>query len=315
VQVAQYRGETQEQQWQGVMKLVQQTADAAEQPAVMPARQRTTDLTELSVDVVKSVERLYKQQHGQPSGYGRLATDVIRLCKAFARYGLPVALRPIPAQQAAAAAAAAGEAAEVSAAAGSSSTFDAHSAGSTAASFKGPPAYMWEILVLFVLQQHAAEGIYYFQNDPLALFMAVLREASTLLRSGDADEALARAVILDMSSVYPGGCTVEEALRFSQSWGSGRVHTPYIINPVDPTFNCTIMQPFRAWDAVADATGQLHTQLVQATASADVGDGEAGGGGVEGGSDCQPGDGWQRLMSSSTLGPVWDAFHHQQRMS
>jgi hypothetical protein len=329
----------QQQQWQGVMKLlhkqVQDKAEAAAQQPVMPARQRTTDLTELSVLVVKAVERLYMQQHRQPSGYGRLATDVIRLCKAWARYGMPVALRPTTAQSAAAAAegegagaaaaegeeaaataeaAAEGEEAGAATAAGcsSSSWCAMRGAGTAAASFKGPPAYMWEILVLFVLQQYAAQRTFFHQKDPLALFMAVLQEASTLLRTGTADEAVARAVILDMSSVYPGGCSVEAALRFSQSWGSGRVHTPYIINPVDPTFNCTIMQPFRAWDAVADAAGQLYAQLAQAIEGAggggEVGSGEDGGGGTATGSG-QGESVWRHVLSSSTLGPVWNAFH------
>jgi hypothetical protein len=180
------------------------------------------------------------------------------------------------------------------------------SSGTAASPFKGPPAYIWEILVLFVLQQHAAQGTFYHQADPLALFMAVLHDASALLRSGTADEALERAVILYMSDVYPGGGSVEEALRFKQSWGSGWVHTPYIINPVDPTYNCTIMQPFRAWDAVADAAGQLYTRLSQAIEGAQCG----GASGGEGSGGSGQGDSvWQHVLSSSTLRPVWDAFH------
>jgi hypothetical protein len=148
--------------------------------------------------------------------------------------------------------------------------------------------------VLFVLQQHAAAGTYYHQSQPLALFLAVLQEASQLLRTGDPEEALQRAVILDMSCIHPDGYTVEEALQYRPAWGSGRLFTPYIINPVDPTYNCTIMQPFRAWDAVADAAGQLHGRLVEALES------DAG---VEVRDYV-----WQRLLSSSTLGPVWNAF-------
>jgi hypothetical protein len=282
---------------------------------VMPARQRTTDLTELSVRVVKDVEQLYIKQYGQPSGYGRLATDVIRLCKAWARYGLPVALRSKvvqpaaaedePGVSAAAAAAAEREAAGSSAAAGCSSSIVSalRSTGAAAGFFKGPPANMWEILVLYVLQQHAAQGTFYHQADPLALFMAVLHAAATLLHSGTAEEALERAVILDMSGVYPGGYSVEEALRFSQSWGSGGVHTPYIINPVDPTYNCTAMQPFRVWDDVADAAGQLYAALTQAI------EGAGGCEGSGGGSSGQGESVWRYVLSCSTLGPVWDAFH------
>jgi hypothetical protein len=136
--------------------------------------------------------------------------------------------------------------------------------------------------------------------------MAVLKESSQLLRTGDADEALRRAVVLDMSCVHKGGYTVEQAQQFRKAWGSGRMHTPYIINPVDPTFNCTIMQPFRAWDATAEAAAQLHAQLVEAldngtSAAANCSDG------------CGSGDMWQHLLSSSTLGPVWNEFCNKVR--
>jgi hypothetical protein len=296
VQVARYHGETLHEQWQGVMQpLLNAAADAAARlqqlPAVMAARQRTTDLTELSVLVVQKVEQLYREQHGQPSGYGRLATDVIRLCKAFAKFGLPVALKASAVQSPTVQLGAE----DAAAASGAADVADGSEvvAKYRAAPFKGPPAFIWEILVLFVLQEHAAAGTFYHQSEPLALFMAVLKEASELLRTGDADEALIRAVVLDMSCVHKGGFTVEQALQFRKAWGSGRMHTPYIINPVDPTFNCTIMQPFRAWDATAEAAAQLHAQLVEALENSD------GGG---------SGDVWQHVLSSTTLKPVWDTF-------
>ncbi|KAF6266624.1 hypothetical protein COO60DRAFT_6714 [Scenedesmus sp. NREL 46B-D3] len=322
VQVAQYHGETQDAQWRGVMQPVQEKAEAAaacgQLPAVVPARQRTTDLTELSVLAVRGVDKLYLEQHGR-SGYGRLATDVMRLCKAFAKFGLPGALAfgQAGGEEAAAAAASGGEAGGLTLGCSSSSSLWAvGGAGSAAAPFKGPPAYVWEILVLYVLQRRAADGMFFAQSCPLNLFMAVLQAASELLRTaGDAHEARQRAVILDMSGVHPEGYTKEQALTYEHSWGSGRVHTPYIINPVDPTFNCTIMQPFRAWDAVAEAAGQLHAQLMRA-----IVDVHGGGGGDR---DDGAGDdamqhveaGGMGVLSSTTLGPVWDAFRSGHRQS
>jgi hypothetical protein len=48
---------------------------------------------------------------------------------------------------------------------------------------------------------------------------------------------------------------------FSQLWGTGRLYRPAIINPVDPSYNCTAWQPFRQWDELAAAAGDLHGQL------------------------------------------------------
>uniref|UniRef100_A0A383VMG0 Uncharacterized protein n=1 Tax=Tetradesmus obliquus TaxID=3088 RepID=A0A383VMG0_TETOB len=141
--------------------------------------------------------------------------------------------------------------------------------------------------------------------------MAVLSAASLLLRTGEAEEALKRAVVLDMSRVYPGGYTMEETMQFRDAWGSEQLNTPYIINPVDPTFNCTEWQAFREWDIAAEAAKKLHAQLADALAggSALAAAAAAAGEGGDGCDECaDDGDMWKRLLRISTLGAVWDAF-------
>lgn len=253
------------------------------------SRQRVTNLAELQADVVKGVEERYRQQqYGNRHGYGRLVTDVIRAVKAWSKYGLPAAL---------------------------------HASGIAAEDCKGPANYCWEIFVLYVLQQQtllkAAKGDGYDQSKPLELFMDVLQQASVILRTtSSTEEALARAIMLD--HYY----TRQEAQQpvFQQLWGEGELYIPYIINPVDPTYNCTAMQPFRYWNELAAAAGQLHQQLDvgmqggwgDSRPLAAAGDGAAtaaGGGSSSLGGHSSSGTAWTWVCMNSSLGRAWNEFN------
>jgi hypothetical protein len=86
---------------------------------IKAARQRVTDLSESQSAVIKGVEQRYRRAYGV-QGYGRLVTDVIRAVKAWSKYGLPAALT---------------------------------AGGAAADEAKPPPNYLWEVFVLFVLDQ------------------------------------------------------------------------------------------------------------------------------------------------------------------
>ncbi|KAF6256054.1 hypothetical protein COO60DRAFT_1640999 [Scenedesmus sp. NREL 46B-D3] len=177
---------------------------------------------------------------------------------------------------------------------------DVQAAGAAADDAKGPPNYIWEVFVLYVLEQRTQQRRLYEQQRPLELFMDVLLAASQLLRctpppstdqqAPDAQQQQQQLqcepIILE---VY---YSKQQALlpSFSRLWGSGRLYRPAIINPVDPSYNCTAWQPFRQWDELAAAAGDL------ACAAA----GELGG----------TGRGWRgwRRDSSCTLGAAVEAF-------
>lgn len=146
---------------------------------------------------------------------------------------------------------------------------------------KGPPGYIWEIFVVYVLEQKLDQGKTYHPGQPLELFLDVLHEASQLLRSSmKKSEAI----------IVPLYYTREQALMnvFQEEWGEdGCPYAPYIISPVDPSYNCNENAAFRDYDALADAAGQLYGQVNLAKAV--------------------PKD-WQWLCQNSTLGPVAAEF-------
>jgi hypothetical protein len=188
---------------------------------------------------------------------------------------------------------------------------------------KQPPGYMWEIFVLHVLhvlhsklQQAALDGtppseLYPTQTRTLYLFLDVLHAASQLLRPA------APGSTVDPIAVYS-LYTREQCELFRGLWGPpGLLCTPYIISPVDPSYNCTENSPFKGWAAVADAAGGLYGQMIQALSGSSGSNGSSGTGaaavaGAAAGQDVgSPGGGehvWQQLLRGSSLGPAVTAF-------
>ncbi|WIA12144.1 hypothetical protein OEZ85_012217 [Tetradesmus obliquus] len=272
-----YPGDQHPEEWEHV-ELGNYTAFAARVPEdperITVSRRRVTDLSESQTAVIKGVNELYKQRGRH--GYGQLVTDVIRAVKAWSKFGLPVALK---------------------------------AAGAAADDAKPPPGYLWELFVLYVLEQQTQHGCVYDPGQPLELFMDVMHAASQRLRCSDPPEQQQQQqqqqqqgepIILDL--YY----TKQQALlpAITQCWGTGPLYRPAIINPVDPTYNCTAWQPFRQWDELAAAAGELHKQLQQAL----EGRGRAGAAGSSGGGSTA----WEALCrgSSCTLGAAVEAFEH-----
>ncbi|WIA32285.1 hypothetical protein OEZ86_003131 [Tetradesmus obliquus] len=312
VQVAKYHGDTEEQQRQCVL---QQLLDAAA-AAVLPgpdffeaSGRRVMDLSESQSAVIKGVNVRYRQRGYE--GYGRLVTDVIRAVKAWSKFGLPVALRREQQRQ------------EQQQHDGKDTTpldqepqtaqQQLRAAGAAADTVKLPPNYLWEVFVLYVLEQQTQRGCRYDQSRPLELFMDVMQAAPQLLRCSGPPGTTQQAadpqqqqqqqqqeqqqqeqqepIILEL--YY----TKQQALLFRHLWGEGPLYRPFIINPVDPTYNCTRFQLFRQWDELAAAAGALHKQLKEALQGRD----RAGAAGSTA---------WEVLCgdSSCTLGAAVEAF-------
>jgi hypothetical protein len=114
---------------------------------IRASRRCVTNLSESQAAVIKGVEQRYRQQCNRV-GYRRLVTDVIRAVKAWSKFGLPAAL-----------------------------TAGGATAAAAADEAKGPPAYLWEVFVLWVLEQRSRQGRKYEQARQLQLFMDVMQAA------------------------------------------------------------------------------------------------------------------------------------------
>lgn len=286
---------------------------------------RAALLTPLLSGVLKDFGSWVLKEFGyQPDS---LVTDVIRAVKAWSKFGLPgVLLQSGSAGPGGAAvgaaspssgtAAAAGTGAGAGAAAGPSLAARTVLAGlqpssSTEAGYdhtKLPPGFVWEIFVMYVLQQRlqqakaagtAAQEVYPSGRRQLQLFIDVLEAASKLLQHTSTEP-----IMLPPPCSY-GSCSPQECQQlFQKLWGPvGQLFTPFIISPVDPSYNCTINTPFKGWGKVADAAGQLHMQIQHALKQA--GGGQDGAGSSAGSA---AGEAWQWLLSNSSLGAAVNAF-------
>lgn len=295
-----------------------------------PNKLRTVLLTPLMTDILgRDVDQQLISKFGFKAD--SMVKDVIRAVKAWSKFGLPHALAcssisSVPDGMDTAAEQAAGPSTAPAAAAGPGMS----GAGSSAAAqwvrpapnqshdfTKQPPGYMWEIFVLHVLhsklQRAASNGtppseLYPTQTRTLYLFLDVLHAASQLLRPAAPGST---ADPIAVYSLY----TREQCELFRGLWGPpGLLCTPYIISPVDPSYNCTENSPFKGWAAVADAAGKLYRQMIQAlgggsgssdTATAAAADAAAGQQVGSAGSGEQV---WQQLLRGSSLGPAVGAF-------
>lgn len=277
---------------------VSQLLDALTVPtASVFSRERANLLTPLLTACVKHADRylakaLPEQQHGAShlTGVGSLITTVIRMLKAWSKFGLVEQLQIVQP--------------------------DGFDGGDEKA--KRPPGHIWEVFVLHVFQQRlvklAAAGAStahpYGAPDvrTLNLFLDVLLAASEQLRPADADQQQTAPVIA-VTFLY----SQEELELFRDQWGPpGPMCTPYIIHPADPSYNCTAYAAFTSWDAVADAAGELHQKLRQllqrldvdvhhGTASSVASQGSSMGSG-------STADVWQQVLANTSLGPAVREF-------
>jgi hypothetical protein len=276
----------------------------------IPNKSRTTLLTPLMRDIVAGFPRHCAEKFRyQPDS---LATETIRAVKAWSKFGLARVLQQQAANSSSRTKGSAAAAAGSSAAAAAETHVHqpAGSPGSTQGPYaygEIPPGYMWEIIVLYVFEQKlqqakAARGsaaeLYPTTARNLQLFMDVLETASRLLRPGSSD-----VIALYASERY----TAEQCEMFRQLWGPvGPLNTPYIISPVDPSYNCTKHYIFKEWGAVADAAGELYQQM-QAVLHADMAAAAGQPGGSSGGVAASS-NAWEQLLRSSSLGPAVQAF-------
>jgi hypothetical protein len=294
-------------------------------------KHRTALLTPMMEEVIKGVPQYcFERYDYNPDS---LVTSVVRAVKAWAKFGLPHVLQPgdcccdlccgadrgSSSSGSGSSSTGGGSSSgpgSSSPAAGGSSTAGQQQPGSGGSHnkllldySKLPPSYIWEVLVIYVLLQKLAAAkaagqrpsdLYPPHCRTLVLFMHVMEAASTLLHPASPE-----AVALYMQY------TKEQCELFRGLWGPhGPLYSPRIINPVDPSFNCTKHSSFTGWAAVAAAAGQLHTQMMQllkggafgADAAAAVGQGV----GSSSGAPTQ--SAWDRLVEGSFLSFAVAAF-------
>lgn len=161
--------------------------------------------------------------HYNLEGAGNLATTVIRMLKAWTKYGLEELLPPTP-------------------------------------KF---PGFVWEVLVLYVLEQQcqalgSAAAVLRYGPNPhqrLNLLMDVLQCAAECFGPAGPDGRTPIA----LTDYY----AAKDLELFRETWGRPDSVTPWIIHPADPSNNCARWTPFGNWEVVAKAAGELHQQLQQ----------------------------------------------------
>lgn len=253
----------------GVSIPTQSLSQVLTNPAV-PVKEREVMLTPVLTGVVTGIQDSIQREFGL-QGAGSLVTTVVRALKAWAPYR--------PAEPAAGAATAA-------------------AAGVAGQQVQGPPGCVWEIVVIYVLRQRLGElkrqgkqlsDVEFRQYSlggvrELSLFIDVLSAASTLLRPGQQRSVVA------LTDFY----SLEECELFRDVWGSPAEYTPFILHPGDPSYNLTMHSQLtkQQWEALADAAGELHGQL--------LGFLRGGAGGCD--------DVWQAVLDSTSLGPAVKAF-------
>lgn len=224
---------------------------------------RTAVLTTLLSDLLLAVDSTCLKEYGQ-KGAGDMCRTVIRAMKAWVKEGLKGKLLP---------------------------------RGITDSNSKAarPPGYIWEIVVMHVLQerlrQHrqmfgaAAPQLYSHDRvGELDLFMDVLQEVSQRLGPEAANSSKPAQPI---AVTYPLGIyTAKECELFRPCWQ----REPYIIHP-DPSFNCTVHHPFpnKQWRVLAAEAGKLYEKMQQQ----------------------EDGDAWEAIVEGTTLGPAVKAWPKQ----
>lgn len=187
-------------------------------------KERSIFLAVLLTALVQGID-VKCRNHYSLGAAGDLATTVIRLLKAWTKYGLEELQPPT-------------------------------------SKFLG---FVWEVLVLYVLEQQcqaldSAAAVRRYGTSPhrkLNLFMDVLQCAAECLgpagRHGRSPILLADFYTTDDLELF----------RDTGAWGPPDSDTPWIIHPADPSNNCARNSTFGSWGVVAPAAGQLHQQLQQ----------------------------------------------------
>jgi hypothetical protein len=283
-------------------------------------------------EVIKGVPQYCFERYGyQPDS---LVTDVVRAVKAWAKFGLPHVLDAgnCCSSCCGSSSSSRGCSDGGGSSGGSSSGGDSSSGGGSPAggpSLAGrqqqqyscgchdkllsdynklPPFYIWEVFVIYVLLQKLntakAEGqrpadLYPSHSRTLLLFMQVMEAASRLLHPNSTE-------IIALYRCY----TQQQCELFRDLWGPhGPLYSPRIINPIDPSFNCTKHSGFTGWAAVAAAAGQLHTQMQQLLQGGTmVADGAAAVQQDVGSSSAAMQSAWGQLVQGSSLGHAVAAF-------
>jgi hypothetical protein len=248
-------------------------ADALTDPEASSNR-RSALLSPLQTKIMSDTEQHYMAA-GVGRDFGATATDVVRAAKAWAKQGLPLVL------------AACARATPVMPGARTPRSL--------------PPSFVWEVVVLHTLES-AAPALAQLPRPfrSLALFMAVMEAAAARLRTS-ADGARPAPILVQRAY------SLADAEGFRRQWGEGALCTPIILDPADPSHNCTIHCRFRDWDVLADGCRGVSAQLLAAVRGGGAAAGQQQEAAQQAESQAAP-DAWQQLLDASTLGPAVSAF-------
>lgn len=250
------------------------------------SRLRALLLAPLQNVVVKGCEQHYRDA-GYGEGYGALVTDVTRAVKAWSKFSFSVPLER--------------EAAVRGAAGGSSTssivlppgyiwetlvmyTLDQQLLRKKTAQqqqqqqggtvkFQDPSPPAQRALLLFRDVLHTASMLHPTAAAAAAAAGVSARDSQLHLGStaaiGSAAPPAAATAAAAAAALSPEPIIVErlrtytkqECLLFRKQWGPAPLYAPYIINPCDPSFNCTAHSRFGQWGLLADEAGALCAQI------------------------------------------------------
>lgn len=278
------------------------------------SRQRAAIMAPLLTELVRGVNTRCEREYGL-LGAGSMVTTVIRACKAWAKFGLAEQLDSHRSSRVSSSSSSSDDAISEHAGIGTAATSAAGGSRVPRAAepTARPQGYVWEVLVIYVLNQKLQEckhsntsaAAVYSRGGirEISLFLDVLKAAAVLLRPAS-PEGQGQVCPIALHDWY----TAEDCELFRGTWGPpGRLYTPFLIHPVDPSYNCTAHSSFKNWSVIADEAGSLHDKLQMLVEQlAAVGSDGPGGCSVSRSSDSA--DIWHQVLDTTTLGPAVRAF-------
>jgi len=273
------------------------------------SRQRAAIMAPLLTELVRGVNSRCEREYGL-QGAGSMVTTVIRACKAWAKFGLAEQLDSHRPSHVSSRGSDDGEHAGIGNAATSAAA--ASRVLRAAEPTARPQGYVWEVLVIYVLNQQLQEckqsntsaAAVYSRGGirEITLFLDVLKAAAALLRPAS-PVGQEQVCPIPLHEWY----TAEECELFRGAWGPpGQLYTPFTIHPADPSYNCTAHSSFKNWSVIADEAGSLHNKLQMLVEQLAVGADGPGDSSVS--RSCDSPDIWQRVLDTTTLGPAVRAF-------
>eukprot|EP00877_Chromochloris_zofingiensis_P010144 jgi/Chrzof1/5383/Cz16g00240.t1 len=141
------------------------------------------------------------------------------------------------------------------------------------------PSFISEIVVMVASQQYPADTV----RSAYELFLAALQYTSRMLTPSNEEPVLLERQYYSR----------DDAVACERHWGCHELYRPFIIHPVDASYNINAYCKFVGWQQLADAAGELYNLLSSSA-------------------DCCCEEQWQQLIIRSSLQPAVQHFICQQ---